>query len=68
MRDIKRIYIITSKLRLLWDMFPDWRFYQLMTNLLEYLPNQDPFYIEDDELSAAISKFIREHAERESRS
>lgn len=50
MRDPKRIHEFLSELESVWSQVPDWRFGQLVVNVLGI----DPFYIEDDK---ALEKF-----------
>ncbi len=53
MRDINRIRPFCDRLALVWEKVPDWRFGQLMVNLLgDYVSKEhrDPFFPEDDEL------------------
>lgn len=44
MRDPKRIQKFCNQLAEIWSKVPDWRFGQLVVNVL----GRDPFYIEDD--------------------
>lgn len=53
MRDPKRIEKFCAELARLWHKVPDWRFGQLMSNLLGayvYDTKRDIFFPEDDEL------------------
>lgn len=53
MRDPDRIRKYCDKLAELWEIVPDWRFGQLMSNMLGAFvseKNQDIFFPEDDEL------------------
>ena len=56
MRDPNRIYEIVDLLALVWENHPDWRFGQLVFNLLGSGP-QDVFFVEDDEWL----KLLKEH-------
>ena len=59
MRDIKRIEPLMTKLTELWKQFPDLRFIQLMDLITAYALKpygNDPFYLEDDELSDLIDQ------------
>lgn len=59
MRDPKRIEGFCDKLKKILGALPDWRFGQLMSNLLgEYYAEtkQDIFFVEDDELFAFFRK------------
>ena len=62
MRDPKRIDEFCNKLAQLWHKVPDWRFSQLMENMLG--PN-DFFYMEDNELIAHFKKYINEIVKKE---
>lgn len=49
-RDPNRIPVIIEQLRALWYMYPDYRFWQLVSRLQRELPagsKSDPFYLED---------------------
>lgn len=52
MRDIKRIDKFTNTLNKVWKQYPDLRFWQLFSLMLEHLPkekeNTDPFFWEED--------------------
>jgi hypothetical protein len=58
LRDINRIYRITSLLQEAWTEFPDWRFGQLIENFKRYLNIEDLFYLEDDVLEEKFKEFI----------
>lgn len=49
MRDPARIDRFCQRLAELWKKVPDWRFGQLISNVLGAF-SKDPFYIEDDKL------------------
>jgi len=54
MRSIERIDPFLEKIGKLWkEQCPDWRFGQLMSNVLNSF-DRDPFFIEEDEM---IKKF-----------
>lgn len=54
MRNIERINPFLEKLGKIWkEQCPDWRFGQLMSNVLNSF-DRDPFFIEEDEM---IKKF-----------
>lgn len=57
MRDPKRIDKFCNQLADIWKKVPDWRFGQLMVNVLNSLP-RDPFFYEEDELMAEFEKFF----------
>lgn len=53
MRDPDRIDDFCARLARMWKTIPDWRFGQLMSNLLgDYYAqtHRDPFFVEDDEM------------------
>ena len=58
MRDPNRISDFCNRLAAAWGKLPDWRFFQLITNLPF---ERDPFYMEDDEaiefIEAAVEKW-----------
>lgn len=63
MRDSNRINKFCNELAQLWRTVPDWRFGQLMCNLLgEYtkVTKNDPFFPEDEELMAFFKKYFSE--------
>lgn len=49
MRDPKRIRPFLTTLAELWELYPDWRFLQLICNIQRRI-GSDGFYIEDDKL------------------
>ena len=49
MRDPKRIDKFCNQLADIWKKVPDWRFGQLMVNVLNSMP-KDPFFPEEDEM------------------
>ena len=57
MRDVNRIEIILEKIKDLWIIYPDWRFCQLIVNILGIKDNGILFYIEDDELLNKLDQF-----------
>ena len=57
MRDHKRIWPFLSKLAELWELKPDYRFWQL----LQSIPlDRDPFFLEEAETEAILDKEIAE--------
>lgn len=57
MRDPKRIWPFLSKLAELWELKPDYRFWQL----LQSIPlDRDPFFMEETETEAILDKEIAE--------
>lgn len=69
MRDPKRIPEYCDKLAWIWSQVPDWRFGQLMSNMLgAYVgeTGRDIFFPEDDELFEFFGKFMNpEHSEED---
>lgn len=62
MRDINRIDKFCENLAESWKRLPDWRFGQLMMNLLgQYYTDKkrDPFFTEDDEMIKFIEEYTR---------
>lgn len=49
MRNIERIDVFCDKLKEYWKLVPDWRFGQLMVNVLGSLP-VDPFFPEEEKM------------------
>ena len=64
MRDPKRIQPFCNQLADMWRTVPDWRFGQLIVNVLRafYETGQDLFFIEDEELLRFIQKIFYEGA------
>ena len=63
MRDPNRIYKYCHELAQLWHKVPDWRFGQLMSNVLSAYQAEkmrDIFFPEDDELMEFFKKYIGE--------
>ena len=58
MRDIERIEPFLQEIGKLWKQVPDWRFGQLMSNVLNSLP-QDPFHYEDKEMLEEFDKYFK---------
>ena len=63
MRDPNRIYKFCNKLAEYWSTVPDWRFGQLIANVLgEELNGRDIFFPEDDEMIGYFEHFFnKEH-------
>lgn len=58
MRKIERIDVFCNELAKIWkEKCPDWRFGQLMVNVLNSLP-RDPFFYEEDEMIKEFEKFF----------
>lgn len=64
MRDPKRIDKFCNQLADIWKKVPDWRFGQLMCNVLNSLP-RDPFFYEEDELMTEFEKFFAPKEDKE---
>ena len=58
MRDKNRIRPFLNKLGDYWEKVPDWRFGQLIVNVLGTC-NRDPFFYEDDDMMEVFEKFFR---------
>lgn len=68
MRDIKRIRKFCNRLAVVWEKVPDWRFGQLMSNMLgEYVAqtHRDIFFPEDDELITFFERFMNINPSKE---
>ena len=61
MRNPKRIAPVIEKLKTAWELVPDWRFCQLISNL-HGNGRQDIFYTEEDELEQGLDAFIKEYS------
>lgn len=59
MRDPKRIPRIIKKLETAWELVPDWRLGQLVSNLQGPGP-RDVFFLEDSKWEQLIDLFIEE--------
>lgn len=59
MRDINRIDPFLERLGKVWKKVPDWRFGQLMVNVLNSM-KQDPFFPEDDKMIEYFEDFFKE--------
>ncbi len=65
MRNPDRIQVFCNRLAGIWGQVPDWRFGQLMSNMLgAYVgkTGRDIFYPEDDEMFAFFEEYIRENS------
>lgn len=60
MRDIKRIKPFLEEIEKLWEKVPDWRFGQLIVNVLGTC-KKDPFFYEEDEMLELWKEFFKEH-------
>lgn len=52
MRNPNRIPEYLAEFERVWNLFPDWRFGQLVCNVL----GDDPFYVEDDKSLEMLKK------------
>ena len=60
MRDPKRIDKFCNELAEIWKKeCPDWRFGQMMSNVLNSF-EIDPFFIEEDEMKTRIKNYFKE--------
>lgn len=60
MRDIKRIKPFLEEIEKLWEKVPDWRFGQLIVNVLGTC-KKDPFFYEEDEMLELWKEFFKEY-------
>lgn len=61
MRDPNRIDGYCDRMKAIWGKVPDWRFGQMMMNIMcDYLSetSRDVFYLEDEELFAWMEKYM----------
>ena len=60
MRDPNRIDVFCARLKQIWRHVPDWRFGQLMWNVITECQAQgkDAFYMEDEEMLKLIHSYI----------
>lgn len=60
MRDINRIDKFCNELAEQWKKVPDWRFGQLMCNILGGMQGEgrDPFFPEEDEMMEFIKEYF----------
>ena len=64
MRDPARIKRIISLTMKFWQQVPDWRFGQLLSNLMGFIytdTHADPFYVEDDKIEELLEKYCKEY-------
>ena len=60
MRNPNRIKVMTELLSEAWNLVPDWRLGQLVSNL-QGVGQQDVFYAEDDVWEERLRAFINEY-------
>ena len=64
MRDPKRIYKFCNELAEIWQsQCPDWRFGQLMVNVLG-TASRDPFFMEEEEMMKVFKKYFKIEEEK----
>jgi len=59
MRKVERIPTFLNELQKYWEKVPDWRFGQLMVNILGTC-ERDPFFYEENEMLEVFEKFFKE--------
>ena len=59
MRKAERIPEFLGKLQSYWEEVPDWRFGQLISNVLGTC-KRDPFFYEEEEMLEVFEKFFKE--------
>lgn len=62
MRDIERIDNFCNKLKEYWKEVPDWRFGQLIVNVLGTC-QRDPFFYEEDEMLKIFENYFKKGEE-----
>ena len=67
MRSEQRIDLILTHLSKIWHRYPDWRFFQLVSNLSTAMTKNDPFYIEDTEFLRFLMEVMKEDDDNASR-
>ena len=58
MRNPDRIDPFLERVGKVWKKFPNWRFGQLMVNVLNSMP-KDPFFPEDDEMIEYFENYFK---------
>lgn len=61
MRDPNRIDEFCKRLAAVWHKVPDWRFGQLMVNVLGEM-NRDPFFPEDEEMIEFFENYVKKNS------
>ncbi len=65
MRDTNRIYEFCNELAEIWtEHVPDWRFGQLMMNVLNSF-DKDPWFMEEDEMIEKFREFFNKESSNE---
>lgn len=64
MREPKRIRKFCDRLAAAWELAPDLRFGQLLSNIFVHTNGEgkDPFYLEDDSMIEQIEHYIETYA------
>lgn len=62
MRDPKRIWPFLTTLAELWELYPDYRFMQLVCNIQRQI-GSDGFYIEDDKMLEMLRNTVEVYKE-----
>ena len=63
MRDPERIDLFLKKFGELWKEVPDWRFGQLVDNVMDFAEHEGApniFYIEEDDFQYYMDRFFKE--------
>lgn len=60
MRDPNRIDRFCDELKAIWHQVPDWRFGQLIVNIINKHNKIDPFYVEDTEFFKFMHEYLNE--------
>jgi len=60
MRDPERIDKFCEELAVQWHKVPDWRFGQLINNVIGTMAKKDIFFIEDDEMISFFEDYFKE--------
>ena len=58
MRDPKRIPEILNTIQEIWEQVPDWRFFQLISNIPWKDMQRDSFYYEDDKTLESLKLYL----------
>ncbi len=58
MRDPKRISEILNTIQEIWEQVPDWRFFQLISNIPWKDMQKDSFYYEDDKTLESLKAYL----------
>lgn len=63
MRDPKRIRKFCNRLANAWELLPDWRFGQLIMNILGQMAGdgRDPFFQEDEATIQYVEEYIEKY-------